>query len=189
MRVVADWLLLADHHDPAVAGAQHLDRGAVKPRQRLGSDHLLGPPGQHVSPRHVGDAIDVGKDRIDVVRHQQHGHAAGAAKAADKPRDRLLVAEVKAVERLVEREHLGPRNQRLRDQNPLLLAARELADRPLRVAGGADQLDHGDHLSFFLPHRSQPAGQRHTPPAAVEPEPDQVHSAKPKVGVELAPLR
>ena len=49
--------------------------------------------------------------------------------------DRGLVRQVEAVERLVEQQQLGPADERLRDQQPLLLAARELADRPARVAG------------------------------------------------------
>src|SRR5690348_2757680 len=34
---------LADDHEPAVRGAQHLDRGAVKAAQRPAGDHFVRP--------------------------------------------------------------------------------------------------------------------------------------------------
>ena len=55
---------------------------------------------------------------------------------------RRLVGEVEAVQRLVEDEQLRAAHERGGDEQPLLLAARELADGAVRVGGGADQRDH-----------------------------------------------
>ena len=48
----------------------------------------------------------------------------------DQRGDRALVGQVQAVERLVEQQQPGLADQRLGDQQPLLLAAGERADRP-----------------------------------------------------------
>ena len=76
-----------------------------------------------MASRDVDDAVEERKDRVDVVRDQQHGHALPAADPADELGDRLLVVQVEALQRLVEDEHLRTADQRLRDEDPLLLAA------------------------------------------------------------------
>ena len=87
----------------------------------------------------------MGEDRVDVVRHDQHRHLALAADALDEARDGLLVVQVEAVQRLVQEQDAGAGDQRLRDQQPLLLTARQLAQRPAGVRAGAHQLDHVVH--------------------------------------------
>ena len=78
---------------------------------------------EDVTARDVDDAVDEGKDRVDVVRDEQDGDALGPADAADQLRDRLLVVQVEAVERLVEKQHPGAADESLGDEDPLLLAA------------------------------------------------------------------
>src|SRR5205085_10894443 len=91
---------------------------------------------------------------------------------------------VQALERLVERKHARHADPGLRDENPLLLATRQLAGGPGRVGGCADELDHGgDSLPLDCGRQGQ------SPPAAVEAEPDEIDRADPQVGVETAALR
>ena len=124
---------------------------------------------------------------------QQHGDALSPADLSHQRGHDRLVGQVEAVERLVQQQQLRPAHERLGDQQPLLLAAGELADRTVGVRPRADQLDH---LLDPLPRRPSPrAGrapaepQRQPPAVAVEPEPHHIAPAQPRAGVERAPLR
>ena len=81
---------------------------------------------------------------------EQHRHALLAADALHERRDTGLVRQIEAVERLVEHQQLGPADERLCDQQPLLLAAGEAADRALGVVRRADELDHLAHPCIRL---------------------------------------
>ncbi len=85
-------------------------------------------------------------------------------------RDRRLVGKVEAVQRLVEDQHPRAADERLGDQQPLLLAARALADRPLGVGARADQLDHlptrAREPRATLALKRAAEGQRHAPAVA-----------------------
>jgi hypothetical protein len=72
--------------------------------------------------------VEVGQDRIDVVRDHQHGHATIDADSANEFRDRALVWQVETVERLVEDEQSRVGYECLCDQQALLLAAGDFAD-------------------------------------------------------------
>ncbi len=76
---------------------------------------------------------------------EQHRHLLARADPSDQRRHRGLAGEVEAVERLVEDEQLRLAHERLGDQQPLLLTARELPDRARGVTGGIDELDHVLH--------------------------------------------
>src|SRR5712692_1510907 len=119
--VVADGLVLAHDHEAPVARRQNLDRRAVEPGQDLGLDHVQRPARDEAAARDIDDAVQEREDRVDVVRHQQDAHALVLADPLDQTRDRLLVVEVKTLERLVEGEHLRAGDERLRDQDSLLL--------------------------------------------------------------------
>ena len=108
-----------------------------------------------------------------------------AADPVEQRRDGRLVREVEAVERLVEEEHPRLRDERRGDQEPLLLAARAVADRPPGVARGADELDR---LLDAAP-LDLPAGQRQPPAGSVEAEPDEIDAADPGRRVEGVALR
>src|ERR1700694_1502668 len=140
--VMADGLVLPDDHQPTVAGRQDVDRRAVEPGQDLCLDHVQRLARDKVATRDVDHAIHERKDRIDVVRHEQHCHALLVADRLDQTRDRLLVVEVKAVQRLVESQHPGPGDERLGDQDALLLSTGQLADRPLAVSLRVHEPDH-----------------------------------------------
>ena len=77
--------------------------------------------------------------------------------------------EVEAVERLVEQQQLRSAHQRLGDEQPLLLAAGELADRPVRVAASPrrDSHDLSDRFASLRLARSRRQG--HAPPVPSRP--------------------
>jgi hypothetical protein len=66
------------------------------------------------------------------VGHDDDGDAVGADPLQEGGHP-LLVGQVEAVERLVEEQQAGPAGEGLGDQEPLLLAAGDLADRPFGV--------------------------------------------------------
>ena len=156
---------------------------AVERGQRLARDHLARRPCDRAAAGEVDDAVEVGEDRVDVVGDEQHGDAlARGRSAATSAATARLVGQVEAVERLVEQQQLRPADQRLGDQQPLLLAAGELADRPLGVGAGADELDHLVDPRARPRAPAAPSGsrQRHAPAVAVEAEPDDVDAADPR---------
>src|SRR5207247_4940926 len=133
---------LTDDDEPAVGGMKDLDRRAVETAERSARDHLFRRALDRAAAGEVDDAVEVADDRVDVVRDEQHGDLLLLADAAHERGDRGLVGEVEAVERLVEQQQPRPPDERLRDQQALLLAAGELADWPAGISGGADELDH-----------------------------------------------
>src|SRR5215813_1647252 len=77
---VPGWRLrLAYDNEPAVRRAQYLDRGPVQRRQRLGRDHRLWRPADRGTRCDVSDEVEVGQDRVHVVRDQHDGHFLFAA--------------------------------------------------------------------------------------------------------------
>jgi hypothetical protein len=181
-------LRLSDDDEPAVGCAQHLDRRPVQTGECLARDHLLGRPLDCPAAGDVHDAVEVAEDRVDVVGDEQDGHLLLLADASHERSDGSLIGEIEAVERLVEQQQTGAADERLGDQQALLLAAGELADGLVRVARGIDELDHlGD--SRCLSRAARQRRDRDAPASAVEPERDDVGAADAGAGVEVAALR
>src|SRR5436190_5789462 len=179
---------LADDHEPAVGGAQHLDRGAVEPAEGRARDHVLGHALDGLAAGDVDDAVEVAENRVDVVGDEQHGDVLLPTDPAHERGDRRLVGQVEAVEGLVEEEQLGSADERLGDQQPLLLAAGQLADGLAGVAGGVDELEHLRDARRRPGAAGEPR-QRDAEARPVEPEPDEVDAAEAHAGVEGPPLR
>ncbi len=131
--------------------------------------------------------VEVAEDRVDVVRDEQDGDVLLAADVAHERRDAGLVGEVETVERLVEQQQLRATHERLRDQQALLLAAGELADRLVRIGGRRDELDHFRDAARC--RAAARARERHAPARTVEPEPDDVDAADARALVEASSLR
>ena len=178
---------LADDDEPAVTCREDLDRCAVQPGQRLTGDDLSGRSRDGGAACEVHDVVDVAEDRVDVMRDEQDGDPLGAADLLDERGDGALVRQVEAVERLVQEEELRSPNERLRDEESLLLAAGERAERTFRVALGSDERDrlaYACRLGIGAESR-----QRHAPAVAVEPESHEVDAADPRGRVERPALR
>jgi hypothetical protein len=79
----------------------------------------------------------------------------------------------------------GSSDQRLGEEQPLLLAPRQPAERPARVIGRADRVNRRHRDSFGLRATCNP----HTPAVAVDSETDKVKAAEGQVGIEARALR
>ena len=105
-----------------------------------------------------------------------------AADALEQRRHRALVGQVEAVQRLVEDQQPRLADERLRDQQPLLLAAGELADRPVGIGAAPTS-------SITCSTRSPPARRSGSPQRAPSSaEPHEVDAADPGAGVEVPAL-
>src|SRR4051794_36196562 len=82
--VVGRRLGLADDDEPAIRRGEHLDAGAVEAAERLAGDHLVRRADRGPAFAEVDDAVDVAKDRVDVVRHEQDRHALLLTDAGDE---------------------------------------------------------------------------------------------------------
>src|SRR5262249_43593106 len=133
---------------------------------------------------------DVGKDRVDVVGDDHDRNAALVADAGEQAGNSALVGEVETVERFVEEEKLRLAHEGLRDEQSLLLAARECSDRPLRIRRRTDELDRFvDARGGGATRPGEPAREDgHAPPVAVEAQSHDVDPAYTHGAVEAPPL-
>jgi hypothetical protein len=101
------------------------------------------------------------------------------------PRHDLVgAAQVEVRERLVEQQQPRSSDQRVRDQDALLLAAGELADTCVGEAGGVDGVQH------LLDERPPgPGGPRHPETVRVDAEPHEIARAQRNIRVEQELLR
>src|SRR5581483_10820386 len=123
----------SDDDEAAVGGTQHLDRRAVQAGQCLSRDDLLRSSAGRAAGRDVYDPVEVGQDRVHVVRHHDHRDVRLAADAVDQCRDRGLIRQVERVQRLVQQQQPRAAHEGLRDEQPLLFTAGERADRAMRI--------------------------------------------------------
>ena len=77
---------------------------------------------QHLALVHHGDALRDGKDAIDVVLHQQHGHVPG--ESLDQTGDAFALRRRQADQRLVEQQAARLGRQRHADLDEALPAVR-----------------------------------------------------------------
>src|SRR5689334_3972822 len=93
---------LADDDHAPVGGLEDLHRHAVQAAESLGVDHLLDGPLDSATRGEVYDPVDIREQRVDVVRDEQHADPGLPADPVHEARHRGLVAQVEAVERLIE---------------------------------------------------------------------------------------
>jgi hypothetical protein len=128
--------------------ADHVDVLAVQAGQHLGLDHLVGVAHRHPAPRHVDDPVHDRHQRVHVVGREQHGDVFGPGQPGQHRDDPLLAGDVQVGQRLVEQQQPRPADQGVRDHDPLLLAAGQLADPRVRVPLRSDRGEHvGDQLA------------------------------------------
>ena len=88
---------------------------------------------QHRHPRPHGDRFLLVAGDVD------EGAADFVVDAAELDHHTIAEVRIERAERLVEQEQRGSRDQRAGERDPLLLAARDLADLSAAEAGEADQ--------------------------------------------------
>src|SRR5215468_7793719 len=90
---------------------------------------LVGRAVEDDRPTDEDEALDVVLDGSELVRHVDDRHSELAVQVGEETCDRLLGLRVNSGRRLVENEERRLRCERLRDERPLLHAAREGAER------------------------------------------------------------
>ena len=105
-------------------------------------------------PADEDESLDVVLDRAELVRHVDDRHAELRVQRGEKLGERLLGLGVDARRRLVEHEQRRLPGERLRDERPLLHAARQRPDRRVRDAREPDAIDRlGDEPTVVGPSR------------------------------------
>ena len=162
----------------------HVDVLAVQPGQHLGLDHLVGGADRHPARGHVDDPVHHRHQRVHVVRRQQHRDALGPGQPGQHRDDPLLAGDVQVGQRLVEQQQPRQADQRVRDHDPLLLAAGQLADPRVGVPPRADR---GQHVVDQL--AAGPGRQPDAELVPVEPERDHVPDPQRRVRLDAQLLR
>ena len=132
----------------------------------------------------VDDAVHHRQQRVDLVRGDQHGDPLLAGDPREQRDDLVGAAQVEVGQRLVEQQQPRAADQRVGDQDALLLAAGEPPDAGV---GEAARVDRPEHLLDQRAARAR--GSRHPEPVRVQAEPDEIARPQRQVGVEQELLR
>src|SRR5438132_7978765 len=173
----------ADHEDAAMH-PDDVDVRSVERRELLAGQDLVGGARGPAAVHDEEDAIDEMEHRIDIVRDEEDGAVLALAPAPKELGDALLVPQVEARERLVAEEQVRSADERLRDPEALLLAARQPPDGRLGVSTGLHGRDRRVH-----PGARSRVREPDPPPVSVEPEPYEIPAAKRCLGIEVLVLR
>ena len=106
-------------------------------------EHFLRGADRPLPADEVQHAVDVREDRIDLVGDEEHRGVRLAAAPVDQLAHDLLLREVEREQGLVAQQNVRIGDERLRDAQALLLAARESPDGRVGVVAGADRVDRG----------------------------------------------
>ena len=147
--------------------------------------HLVRRPDPEAAVHQVQHAVHQRQDRVDLVGDEHDRGARRPPPLVDQRGDGGLVREVEGEQRLVAQQHGRVADQGLGHPQPLLLAAREPADRRVRVARAADGGQRGVHPCLPHPPTAEPGAE----PVPVEAEADEVAPAQRQVRVERLLLR
>jgi hypothetical protein len=113
----------SDNDELSVGCLQHFHRHAVEAAERGCGDDLARLADDRLPGAEVDDAIEIGEQRVYVVRDEQDRHRPLAADVLKQRSHRTLIGQVEAVQRLIEDQQPWLADERLGDQQPLLLAA------------------------------------------------------------------
>ena len=162
-----------------------VDVDAVESVSTSLADNLRGRPARGPPVGDVDDAIHHRQQRVHVVRGDQHRDLLFRRDSRQQIDDLLLAGDVEVRQRLVQEQQPRAADQRVGDQDPLLLTAGELADTRVRESLGVDRVEHLVDLASGATRD----GQREAEPLPVDAEPDQVPGAQRHVRVQRDPLR
>ena len=140
MRLALD-VDVARHDEIAVLDAHDLDLRPVEARQHRPGDDLVDRADHRRAAAEIEHAVDRVDQRIELVGAE---HDRDLELVADAPRDlddALLMRRIERDQRLVEQQQPRPAEQRLAQQHPLALAAREFADRAAGEVARADLIE------------------------------------------------
>src|SRR5271156_3017714 len=124
MRVTLD-VDVARHDVEAIFDAHDLDRRLIKARQHRSSDDLVHGADHRRSRAEIEHAIDRVDQRIELVGAEQNRNLQIVADAPCGFNDALLMRRVERDQWFVEQQQTRPADERLAQQHPLTLAARQ----------------------------------------------------------------
>ena len=170
---------VAGHDDHPPSHPQHVHAMAVEAAEHIRAHHLIGRAGGGATVCQIHDAVHHRQQRVHLVRRDQHRYLLLVRDPAEQVHDLACAAQIEVRQRLVEQQQPRPADQRVRDQDALLLAAGETPDAGVGKLLGVDR---GEHLLDELAPCATGARQAQT--MAVDAERDEVSSAQRHVGVE-----
>src|SRR6266700_5714519 len=180
---MAGLLLEPGHEDATVAVADHLDGRRVDRGEPLGGDDLVRRSCGDLSRGHVQDLVDVGQQRVDVMRDQQNRQVAAPGHVADELHDGQLVADVEIGEWLVHQKQARIADQRLGEEQALLLASGQAAQRAIRIFARAHRID-GRQRGGRLRTPAKP----YSPAPTIDAQVDEVATSDRELNVERGTL-
>ena len=152
---------------------------AVKSAQHVGPDDLVRCAAGGASVSQVDDAVDERQQRIHFVGGDQDGYILLVRDPVEKRHYFLGASQIEIGERLVEQKKPRFAYERVRDQDALLLATRQVAYPGISEPHGVDRRQH---LVDRRPALSRRDG--HAEAMTVYSECYQIASAKRHLGVE-----
>ncbi len=105
----------------AVFGHVHVDRCLVQLTEQVRANHVVQRAAHHLAIENEDDAVEQFEQRIEVMRHEYHRHVAIEANGVHQVDDLVLTLQIKAGQRFVEQQQPWIGQQRLRDEQALLL--------------------------------------------------------------------
>ena len=151
---------------------EDLDGGPVEIGEDLRTQHLVGGADANLAASDVHHPIDIGQNRVDFVGDEEHPEISGPTCSVDELGDLLLVAQVKAGQRLIAQQQLRVGDEGLGDAQALLLTTGGHRQRGVGEGGGTHG---GDGLVNATTSRA--AEQAESPLVTVDPHAHQIAAA------------
>ena len=180
-RLIVVCLVLARHDENAAVHVKHVDVVAVEGAQHVLADDLVGRPAGRPSRRR-GRRCGPSPGSSGFISWADSSTATPCSVRSTRSAGRrspARCADVEVGERLVQQEQLGPADEGVGDQGPLLLASRELA-HPGVGKGRAHRRLRASRRQLAPPAR----GQRDTETVPVDAEGHEVARPQGHVWVE-----
>jgi hypothetical protein len=133
---------MTGNDEDSPVNVQDVDMMTVELPENVGSDHLVGGAARRAPSGQVDDSIHDRQERIHLMCREEHRDVLFLGDAIEKRDDLLATSDIEVGEWLVEKEQLGPADQRMGDEDPLLLASRQLADPSIREPLGVYGVEH-----------------------------------------------
>src|SRR5687767_6630681 len=123
------YAITAGNDDAVAVEAVHLDGNPVhRAEHRLRHD-LVDRPDAEAAVHHQRNSLDIVGDFIERVAHHEHRQVVALVQLANEPEDLGRRYEIHSGRGLVEHQYVRLADESACDQRPLLLSARQQAER------------------------------------------------------------
>lgn len=161
----------------------HFNSGAVQVGEQCVVDHPVEGVVVRMPVEQVDRPGEDGQQRIQIVRHDQHGDPELLVDRLHQRDEFVLTAHVQCGQRFVEDEHPRAADQRFGEGDTLTLAAGQLGQAPVR---DRRRVDCGQRPVDALTVLAR--GPAQTPPVSVETQHDRIAGADRLTGVRTVVL-